>query len=58
MPNGTGEVNYADGSRYVGEFLNGKRHGKGMHIDKDCVFEGEFYNGKIEGFCSFEKENG
>jgi len=38
MPNGRGEAVYADESRYNGEFLNNKRHGKGILMHKGSIF--------------------
>src|SRR5688572_3696270 len=40
----------ADGSRYEGEFRNGKRHGRGILITADGHrYEGEFLNGLRSG---------
>ncbi len=37
--------------QYEGEFLNGKRNGKGKEYNKNgiLIYEGEFLNGKING---------
>lgn len=38
MPNGRGEAIYPDESRYNGEFLNNRRYGKGVLMQKKCIF--------------------
>ena len=46
------EINYIDNTlRFEGEFLNGKRHGKGKEYNKygKLIFEGEYLNGKRHG---------
>ena len=42
---------YFDNIEYEGEYLNGKRNGKGneYYIDRKLVFEGEYLNGKKNG---------
>ena len=51
--------NYGNGDTYIGEFLQGQFHGKGMYTyangDK---YEGEFVNGKFTGKGSFTCSNG
>ena len=47
--NGIIRENYETGAfKYKGEYLNGKRHGKGKEYDYDdtLIFEGEYINGK------------
>ena len=48
--NGSGEMTYGDGSRFVGEFENGKKK-KGIYSysNKD-TYEGGFQEGNREGF--------
>ena len=48
MENGTGkEYDIYDQLIYEGEFLNGKRHGKGKeYYANKLVYEGEFLNGE------------
>lgn len=58
MANGKGQAHYADGSRYNGEFLNNKRHGKGVLMQKGCIFEGSFANNKFDGEGTMECDNG
>jgi len=43
---------YAKGDRYVGDFVNGKRHGKGIyyHANNAAKYVGEYYNGVRHGF--------
>lgn len=38
MPNGQGEAVYEDGSRYVGEFMNNKRDGRGTYMINDDIY--------------------
>ena len=58
MPNGYGEANYQDGSRYVGEFLNNKRHGKGTLYQGANLYRGDFKSDKFNGKLRYEGENG
>ena len=41
-----------DGGYYLGQFKNGKCHGKGVMYDEnnEVVYEGDFINGKKDGF--------
>ena len=54
--NGHGTETYKDGSTYVGEFKDGKRHGQGKHtwsnIDgsTDKQYVGEYENGEKNGY--------
>ena len=42
---------FTDGSRYVGDFVNGKRHGKGTNYFADgAQYEGDFKNGYMNGY--------
>lgn len=42
-----GEMVFIDGSDYIGQFKNGKMHGKGMHRDADGItWDGGFKNGE------------
>ena len=53
--NGSGKIkeyNWTNGKlRFEGEYLNGKRHGKGKEYicDGELKFEGEYLNGKRHG---------
>lgn len=51
--------NYGNGDKYIGEFLHGQFHGKGIYTyangDK---YEGEFVNGKFTGNGTFTCSNG
>ena len=40
---------YIDELIFEGEYLNGKRHGKGKEYWEDIEFEGEYLNGKRHG---------
>ena len=50
---------YANGDKYIGEFVDGQFHGKGIYTyangDK---YEGEFVNGKFTGKGNFTYSNG
>lgn len=37
MKHGEGEFRWPDGTKYIGEFREGKQHGKGVLIDKHGV---------------------
>jgi len=48
--NCAGGLTAADGSRYEGEFKEGKYHGKGQHtLGSGSTYVGEFENGKYHG---------
>ncbi len=51
--------NYENGDKYIGEFINGQFHGKGIYTyangDK---YEGEFIDGKFTGKGTFTCSNG
>ena len=45
-----GESSYRGYTGYRGEYLNGKKHGKGKeYVDGELVFEGEYANGEKNG---------
>jgi antitoxin component YwqK of YwqJK toxin-antitoxin module len=53
--------NYNCKLRFKGEYLNGKRHGKGKeyyHYNDNTMFEGEYLNGKRHGKGTEYNENG
>ena len=48
--NGVGQEKYPDGTIYIGEFKDNKKHGKGkMYLDgiKTWSYKGEFIDDKI-----------
>ena len=53
------EVKYNEGTSYVGELKNRKKHGKGRLTDPNgSVYQGDFHNDKIEGFGVFKGQDG
>jgi hypothetical protein len=64
IPHGRGILQYSDGSKYEGEFVNGVRQGKGkFHFPvsdpkKRILYEGEWENEVIEGNGSLTFSNG
>lgn len=61
IPDGVyqGTRSYGNGDKYIGEFVNGQFHGKGIYTyangDK---YEGEFVNGEFTGEGNFTCSNG
>lgn len=54
-----GEYTMPDGSKYVGELVNGLANGKGKRIwDDGHVYEGEFFNGREDGMGEHKYPNG
>ena len=53
IKNGNGiiqEYDYDGNIIFEGEYLNGKRNGKGKEFENDkLIFEGEYFNGKRNG---------
>ena len=48
--NGKGVFYYSSGSKYSGDFKDGKRHGKGKFVwNSGAKYDGEWRNGKREG---------
>ena len=48
--NGLGILNYDDGTRYEGYFLNGNRNGIGIFYGKNSIFQGEYKKDERNGF--------
>ena len=48
--NGLGILNYDDGTRYEGYFLNGNKNGIGIFYDKNIIFQGEYKKDERNGF--------
>ena len=53
LPEGVGTYTYASGAKYIGEWLGGKREGKGIYTfkfdNKDCIQDGLWEKGKYLG---------
>ena len=59
--NGQGTCTYADipGSKYVGEFMNGKKNGQGTFTWADgAKYAGGWMDGKMHGQGTFTKDDG
>ena len=59
--NGQGTCTYADipGSKYVGEFMNGKKNGQGTYTWADgAKYVGGWMDGKMHGQGTFTKDDG
>ncbi len=38
------EINYPDGSKYVGDIVNGQKHGKGIYTKgSNYTYDGDWY---------------
>ena len=55
---GHGTLIAAHGSKYIGEFWNGKFHGKGTFTFYDSLYVGEFSRGKFDGKGSYITADG
>ena len=57
---GKGKYIYEDGNYYIGEWLNGKKHGKGIEYYKNgsIKYEGIFVNDESEGKGKYICQNG
>ena len=55
---GVREVQFADGSVYVGAMRGVQLHGKGKYTSKSFKYEGEFKDGLKQGPGKYEWENG
>lgn len=49
---------YPDETKYNGHFLNNKKHGKGILMQKGCIFEGLFIDNKLGGYATMHNDNG
>lgn len=57
LENGIGVKKYKSGNKYVGSWLNGKKHGFGKEITNDWYFEGYYKNGHRDGVGKINFEN-
>ena len=55
---GHGEVEFADGSRYVGDFQHGLASGKGTWTSRGSMYQGSWRDGKKHGEGQFNGANG
>ena len=57
--NGQGEIDYGNGRKYIGQFLNNKPHGLGKEslIDGELLYSGEWANGKKNGVGLYLPQN-
>ena len=55
---GYGSESWPDGTTYLGYFHMGEKQGQGSLTHKDCVYEGEFYNGLFNGAGKMTFANG
>lgn len=52
MPHGPGHLEFFNGSEYIGDFFEGKFHGKGVYTHSDgSRLQGAFENGEILDSC-------
>ena len=58
IPNGFGIYKNSKGQVYSGEFLNGKRSGKGKFVTSKFEYEGDFCNGKLDGNGTIQFSDG
>jgi len=55
---GEGEMRYDDGSRYVGEWRDSKRHGRGIHYRANGgVLDGEWQDDRPKGYGTYRFTN-
>eukprot|EP01147_Barroeca_monosierra_P003022 gene3022-5806_t len=56
---GTQAITMADGSKYIGEWKDGKFHGNGELVSADGTrYKGEFHDGKLDGEGVLETKSG
>ncbi len=59
LPHGRGEMDYFNGSRYVGQWRDGKMHGRGVIYWSDgSVYAGEWRHGKRTGYGTYTWPSG
>ncbi|MFL2800504.1 MAG: trypsin-like peptidase domain-containing protein [Paracoccaceae bacterium] len=56
--NGKGTYIFSKGSKYVGEYRNGKYHGQGTDTTPGYVYKGEYKYGKRHGQGTYTRTNG
>ena len=53
------EVWHDDGTKYLGEHVEGNKHGRGQYIWADgSSYEGEFKNDVVEGYGTLRDKSG
>jgi len=56
-PHGHGTINYDDGKKFVGEFMNGQAHGHGVYYraDGSVLFDGTYKSGqRVDGTVTYD----
>ena len=58
-PDGIGQITYFNGNKFEGNFVNGKREGRGIFTWKDGdVYSGYYKNNEVQGFGRYEHVTG
>ena len=53
---GKGTKTYLDGSKYIGDFFEGKMHGHGEYTDsEDGIYIGDWFENLKHGFGSYKE---
>lgn len=58
MPNGIGTMKYIDGTTYIGEWENGRIHGKGKLTSSNGIYDGQWDNDTFHGIGTMTYPNG
>ena len=56
---GYGHLKYKNGSNYVGQFVDGVKHGKGRYSSSSGYeYEGDWFKGEQSGYAKIHYKNG